>query len=97
MAKSLVFGPNLGSLGPILGRQNFFFKNLASSVTRYQGNLSSCIRSEKTNDPILKKFMDGRTDGRTERQTDDSDFIGSCSTNVKHPKIAISRVSLTMK
>ena len=70
MAKSLVFGPNLGSLGPILGRQNFLFKNLASSVTRYQGNLSSCIRSEKTNDPILKKFMDGRTDGRTDKQKD---------------------------
>ena len=51
----------------------FFFKNLASSVTRYHGQSSSTI-SEKTNDSILKKFSDGRTDG----QVDDSDFIGGC-------------------
>ena len=32
--KKLHFEPNLGSLGPNLGSY-FFFKNLASSVTRY--------------------------------------------------------------
>ena len=47
----------------------FFFKNLASSVTRYHGQLS-CKISEKTNDLILIKFSDGRTSGRTDRQTD---------------------------
>ena len=30
-------GPDLGPLGPNLGRQIFFFKNLAVSVTRYHG------------------------------------------------------------
>ena len=37
----------------------FFFKNLASLVTRYHGQLSSCT-TEKTNDPILRKLSDGR-------------------------------------
>ena len=46
------FGPNLKPLDPNLGRQNFFFKNLASSVTRYHGQLSSRTISEKTNGPI---------------------------------------------
>ena len=34
------FGPDLDPLGPNSGRQ-FFFKNMASSVTRYHGELSS--------------------------------------------------------
>ena len=41
---------------------------------------------KKTIDPILRKFSDGRTDGPTERQTKESDFIGRCPTNVKRPK-----------
>ena len=41
----------------------FFFKNLAPSVTRYHGQLLSSTISEKTNDPILRKLTDGRTDG----------------------------------
>ena len=48
---------------------NFFSNNLASSVTRYHSQLSSCTISEKTNDPILIKFSDGRTDGGTDIQT----------------------------
>ena len=44
-------------------------KNLASSVTRYYGQLSLRKVSEKTNDPILRKFSDGRTDGRMHRET----------------------------
>ena len=59
------FGPNLGPLGPNWGRRNFF-QNLASSVFRYHGQLSSCTISEKTHDPILRKFSDGRTDGWTD-------------------------------
>ena len=73
------FGPNLGPLDPNSGRQIFFFfsKNLALSVTRYHGQLSSCTISEKTNDPILRKLVtDGRTDRRRDGQTDESDFIG---------------------
>ena len=60
------FGSDLGLLdsnsGPI-----FIFKNLPSSVSRYHGQLSSCIISEKTNDPILRKFRDAGTDRRTDR------------------------------
>ena len=48
----------------------------------------------KTNDPILRKFSDGRTVGQTDRETDremnrqmdESDFIGLCPTNVKRSK-----------
>ena len=58
------FGPDLGLLDPNSGRQ-FFFKILASSVTRYYRQLSSCTISEKTNDPIFRKFSDRRTDEQT--------------------------------
>ena len=44
----------------------FFFEILFLTDTRYHGQLSSCIISEKTNDPILRKLSDGRKD----RQTD---------------------------
>ena len=67
----------------IVQTQEFFFKNLVSSVTRYHDQLSSCTISEKTNDPILKKLSDERTKRRTDGQTDESDFIGCCPTNVE--------------
>ena len=54
------FWPHLGSLSQNSGCH--FFLNLALSVTRYHGQLSSCTISEKTNDPILRKVSDGRTD-----------------------------------
>ena len=60
------FRSNFGPFGPNSGRQ-IFFKNLALSVTRYHGQLSSCTISEKTNDPILRKLEKMRnrgTDGR---------------------------------
>ena len=62
------FGPDLGPLDLNSGRQ-FFFKSLALSVTKYHGQLSSCTISEKNHDPILRKFSDGRTNGRTDRRT----------------------------
>ena len=49
---------------PNSGQQIFFFKNMASLVARCHGQLSSSTISEKTNDPILRKLSDGRTDGR---------------------------------
>ena len=64
------------------GLQNFFFKNLASSVTRYHSQLSSCTIPEKTNDPILRKLSDRRKERQTDRQTNESDFTGRCPTNV---------------
>ena len=80
MEKNLVSGSILAHFAQIQAAK-FFFKNLASSVTRYHGQLSSCTISEKTNDPILRKLSDGRTDG----QTDESDLIGRCPTNVERP------------
>ena len=59
MAENLVLSPILAHWAAI-----FFFKNLASSDTRYYGQLSSCTMSEKTNDPILRKLSYGWTDGR---------------------------------
>ena len=88
MARNVVLGPIFSHLAQIRAA-NFFFKNRASSVTRYHGNLLSCTITEKTNDPILRKLSDGRTEGRTEgrtdRQTDESDFIGRCPTNIDSP------------
>ena len=60
------FEPDFGPLDPNSDCQIFFFTNLAFSVTRYYGQISECKISEKTNDPIMSKFSDGRTD----RQTD---------------------------
>ena len=65
MAKKLFLGPILAHLAQIWAAV-FFFKNLAPSVTRNRGQLSSCTISEKTNDPILRKLSDGRKDRRTD-------------------------------
>ena len=81
MTKNLVLGPILAHIRAA----NFFFKNLASSVTGYYGQLSSCTILEKHNDPILTKLSDGRKDGRTNGQTDKSDFTGRCPTNFERP------------
>ena len=67
--KKIQFGLDLGPLVSNLSRE-FFFKNLALSVTRYHGQLSFCTISEETNDPILRKLSDGGTDGQTQGQTD---------------------------
>ena len=67
--EKLHFGTDLGPLGPNSGSQ-FFLKNLALSVTRYHGQLSSRKISDKTNDQILRKFSDVRTDRQTDRWTD---------------------------
>ena len=41
--KEPYFAANLDAFDPKSGHQFFFFKNLTSSVTRYHGQLSSCI------------------------------------------------------
>ena len=68
--------PNFGlHLDPLSPNSSRHFsppqKNLVLSVTKYHGQLSSRTILEKTNDPILIKFSDGRTDGQTPRQTDE--------------------------
>ena len=60
------FGPDLGLLNLNLGHQNLFFKNLASPVTTCHGQVSTYKVSEKTNDPILRKFSDKQADGQTD-------------------------------
>ena len=73
MAKILVSGPILAHLAQIWAAvffAFFFSKNLASSVTRYHGQLSSCKISEKINDAIFRKLSDGQTDGQADRPTD---------------------------
>ena len=45
----------------------FFCQISGLSVTRYPGQLSSCTILKKLNDPILRKFLDGRTHGRIDR------------------------------
>ena len=40
---------------------------------------------KKNNEQILRKPSDGRKDKRTDGQTDESDFIGRCRTNVELP------------
>ena len=60
------FRPDLGPVGPNSGH-HFFSKNLASSVNRGHGQLSSCKISGKTNDQILRNLLTGR---QTDRQTD---------------------------
>ena len=79
------FGPNLVPWAQIQASKTVL-KSLAWSVTRYHGKLSPSTISEKTIDPILIKISDGRTDKRTVRQTDKSNFIGHCPTNVERPK-----------
>ena len=54
-------GRDFGLFAPNLGCQIFFLKNLALSVTKYHGQLSSCTISEKTIDPILRiEWLEGR-------------------------------------
>ena len=65
--KKAHFGPDLGLSDPNLCC-NFFKKNLASSVTRYHGQLSSSTILEITNDPILRKLSDGQTDRQKDGQ-----------------------------
>ena len=61
--KKQVSGLILAHLAQIQAADSlFFFKNLALSATIYHGQLLSCTISEKTNDPILRKFSDGQTD-----------------------------------
>ena len=80
IAKNLILG-QIQAHWTQIRAANFFFKNLGFSVTRYHDQLSSCKISGKTDDPILRKFSDGRTDK--------SDFIGRSPTEVVRPKITL--------
>ena len=69
MAKNLVLNPILAHLAQIQAT-NFYFENLALSVTRYYGQLSSCT-IEKPNYPILRN-LDGQVDRWTRVISEDA-------------------------
>ena len=65
-SKKPSFRPDFGPFDLNLG-QFFFSKNLAPSVPRYHGLLYQHVQyQKKTNDPILRKLWEGRTDGQTD-------------------------------
>jgi len=69
----------LGHFWPFLaifGQMHFFLKNRAPSVFIIYGPLTSCKKSEKTNEPILRKVRCWQTDRQTDWLTDGSNFIG---------------------
>ena len=59
---------------------NFPEKKKALSVFKYSNYLLPCQKSEKTNEPFLRKMptwqMERQMDRQTDGQTDNSDFIG---------------------
>ena len=68
-ARKPQFVPILCPLGPNSSHYFFFiFRNMASSVTRYHGQLALCTILEKTDDSILRKFSDPQMDGQKDRQ-----------------------------
>ena len=69
MAKNLVSGLILAHLAQIRAN-NFFKKNLASSINIHHVSYDHVQYQKKINDPIFKKFSDGRTDRETDGQTD---------------------------
>ena len=84
-SKTPHFRPNFDPLGPNFCRQ-ILFKSLASSVIRYHAQLLLCKISEKRNDPVLRKFSGGRTDGRG---TDGREWFQwlHCRTDFKRPTV----------
>ena len=86
MAKNLVSVPILVHLAQIFFSEIWLRQSLDIMISYHHVQYQ-----KKTNDPILRKFSDGRTDGRTgrqtERQTGENDIIGRCPTNVERPKM----------
>ena len=70
MTKNLILDLVYVDWAQIWAVNYFFIKHFVASVTRYHGELSSCKISEKTNDLILRKFSEGRTDGQTDGHRD---------------------------
>ena len=67
--KKLVSETILAPLAQIQADNFFSFKNLASAVLRYHGQLSSFTISEKTNDSISRNFSDRWMDRPMDRPT----------------------------
>ena len=83
--KKLTFGPNFGAFVQNLGCQNFFSKiwlcqSLDFMVTYYY------VQYQK------KLMMQSSKNLVTDGQTDKSDFIGRCPTNIERPKTSIRNI-----
>ena len=87
MTAKLHFGRDLGPLG--LNSGQFFFSRIWLRLSLDIMVNYHHVQQKKTNDLILRQLSDGRTDGRihgqTDKQRNESDFIGRCPTNVKRP------------
>ena len=59
------------------GRQRSFLEKRTLSVFKYSNYLPSCKKSEKTNDPFLRKMLNWCTDRQadTDGQTNDDSFF----------------------
>ena len=61
-------GPVFGLFSPFFGQKKYFQKSALSRIIRH-GPLTPCRVSEKTNEPIPRKLLDRRTEGRKDGQT----------------------------
>ena len=71
------FGPDLDPLSPNSDRQLFFFSKIC---------FVQSLNIMASYHPILRKSSHVRTDGQTDRQTDESDFRGHYPANVEIPE-----------
>ena len=60
--KKLYFGAILGPFYPNIGKNKFLWEKRTLSVFKYSNYLPWCKRSEKTNDPFMRKIPNWRTD-----------------------------------
>ena len=77
------FGPNLHPLGPNSGPHFFFF----FSKMWLRQSLDIMISYHHVQHQKKLKIQTLVTDERTNRQTDESDFIGCCPTNAECPTV----------
>ena len=82
MTKILVSSPILAHLAKIRAAIFFFFLIWLCHSLEIIVSYRHVQYQKKLNDPILRKLSDGRTDG----QTDESDFKVNCPTKVELPK-----------
>ena len=64
--------PSFGLLAHLaqIRLSKILLKNLARSVTRFNGQLLSCTISERINNPTFRKLSDGQKDGQADRQAE---------------------------
>ena len=81
MAKNSVLG-QFWLIRPKFGPPFFFFKNLGASVTRYMVSYNHVQYQKKLK---IQSWEILAIDWQTDGQTEESDFIGRCPTNMERP------------